>query len=222
MSLCYKISPYFQELQVYLGQQLDYRSAALTIGKLLSNAQVDDSQIHRLCNHYGSLSEISDLVQEVESSPKIAKNNDQEEVTYVGVDGHFLLTDDGWEEVKLGRVFSSKDIIFGTKSPDIHRVRNQIQHSNYLAHHGNCKKFIKKFDSLLNDYLLQEPSDKTKMVLLSDGATWIDNWRKNDEIEWIAILDYYHVTEKLYEIANRQKKIVICCWKMVWMKCFNR
>lgn len=212
MSLCYKISPYFQELQVYVGQQLDYQSAASTMGKLLVNAKVDDSQIHRLCNYYGNLQELSDLVEEVESSPEIIANDEREEITYVGVDGHFLLTDDGWEEVKLGRVFSSKDIVYGIESPDIHRVRNQIQHSNYLAHHGNCKKFIEKFDNLLTDYLLQDPSQKTKMVLLSDGAIWIDNWRKNDEIEWTAILDYYHVTEKLYEIANlflsKEKKAI--------------
>jgi len=202
MSLSYKISPYFQELQVYTGQQLDYKSAVETIEKFLVKAQVDDSQIHRLCNYYGDLQEVSDLVEAAKLNAESMEDAEQEELTYVGIDGHYLLTDDGWEEVKLGRVFSSKDIVFGIKSPDAQKVRNQIQHSNYVAHHGHCQDFIGKFDILLEDYLSQEPSQKKKMVLLSDGAIWIDNWRKNHEIEWIAILDYYHVTEKLHEIAK--------------------
>ena len=202
MSLSYKISPYFQDLQLYVGQQLDYKSASNTINKLLLNAQSDDSQIHRLCTHYGDLLEISEVVQQAEQNPQAEENNQEQPITYVGVDGHFLLTDDGWQEVKLGRLFSSNDIVYGHPSPDIERVRNQIQHSNYLAHHGHCDQFKEKFDRLLEDYLSKEQNPKTKMVLLSDGAIWIDNWQKSHQIEWTSILDYYHVTEKLHEIAN--------------------
>ena len=202
MEIPYKISPYFQELQVYLGQTLDYKSAVEVGKKFLLNAILDDSQLNRLCNYYGSLQETEDLVKEVAINPDPLENKEAPSISYVGVDGYFLLTDDGWEEVKLGRVFSSKDIVFGKKSPDIQRVRNQIKHSNYLAHHGNCKKFIENFDYLLNDYVSENQSEQKTMVLLSDGAIWIDNWQKTHDIEWIAILDYYHVTEKIYEIAN--------------------
>jgi hypothetical protein len=135
MGLAYKISPYFQDLQLYVGQQLDYKSAANTINKLLLNAQSDDSQIHRLCMHYGNLSEISAVVQQAEGNPQVLENEQLEPITYVGVDGHFLLTDDGWQEIKLGRVFSSSDIVYGRQIPDIEWVRNKIRHSNYLAHH---------------------------------------------------------------------------------------
>lgn len=202
MEVPYKISPYFQELQIYMGQSLDYKSAVEACKKFLVNANLDDSQLNRLCNYYGDLEETEFLVKQAAFNPNPVETEQEESISYVGVDGHFLLTDDGWEEVKLGRIFSSKDIVYGKKSDDIQRVRNQIQHSNYLAYHGNCKKFLSDFDSLLNDYVSVEPSEKKKMVLLSDGAIWIDNWQKKHEIEWIAILDYYHVTEKIYEIAK--------------------
>jgi len=214
MGLRYKISPYFQDLQLYVGQQLDYKSASNTINKLLLNAQSDDSQIHRLSNHYGDLPALSEEVQQYQQSPKTEETNQQQPVTYVGVDGHFLLTDEGWQEVKLGRLFSSKDITYGHPSPDIKRVRNQIQHSNYLAHHGHCDQFKEKFDRLLQDYLSQQDDPKTKMVLLSDGAIWIDNWQKSHQIDWVSILDYYHVTEKLHEIA---KLFLTKAQKAIWI-----
>lgn len=212
MQVPFKISPYFQDLQIYIGQKLDYKSAAETVAKFLLNSNVDDSQINRMCDYYGNLSSTEELVREAELLTGKGRLKKDEEIIYVGVDGHFLLTDDGWQEVKLGRIFSSDNIKYGEKSPDIQRVRNQINHSNYLAHHGDCKIFIEKFDGLLFDYLSKNNSEKRKVVLLSDGAVWIDNWRKNNGINWIAILDYYHVTEKIHGIAKlflskKKKKI---------------
>lgn len=206
MNIPFKISPYFQEIQLYLGQQLDYKSAAQTSKKILITANVDDSQINRLCNYYGNLEATKRIVKEAKVIGVEDQKREKEELIYTGIDGHFLSTDLKWKEVKLGRIFSSNDIKFGLESSDIQRVRNQIEHSNYIAHLGDNKQFTKDLDELLTSYLSKKQSEdssyKIKMVLLSDGAIWIDNWQKHHKIEWIAILDYYHVCEKLHELSK--------------------
>jgi hypothetical protein len=56
-----------------------------------------------------------------------------------------LHTDDGYQEVKLGRVFDAKSIEDGGQSSP----RTTIAHSEYVAHLGSHKVFIGKFSQLL-------------------------------------------------------------------------
>ena len=66
MEIPFKISPYFQDLQIYIGQKLDYKSAAEMLAKFLLNSNVDDSQINRMCDYYGNLSSTEEVVREAQ------------------------------------------------------------------------------------------------------------------------------------------------------------
>jgi hypothetical protein len=48
------------------------------------------------------------------------------------------------------------------------------------------------------------PQDKVRIALIADGAEWIWKHFRNCFPEGREILDYYHASEKVYEVANAQ------------------
>jgi Uncharacterised protein family (UPF0236) len=117
----------------------------------------------------------------------------KEEVLYVEADGSMLLTrDEGWKEVKVGRMFTSGSCI------DPNGKSSWIRHSQYVAHLGNCKTFTTQMDTLIESY---GRLDK-RLVFIADGGTWIKNWIEDAFPQAISILDYYHVCEHLHQFAS--------------------
>ncbi len=100
---------------------------------------------------------------------------------YAEVDGSMLLTDDGWQEVKLGRVFAR----------DAQSGRADLSQSAYCAYLGGYPLFCERFEKLL-------PASKD-IVFLSDGAEWIKQWIDRSYPNALQILDYYHAVEHLVQ-----------------------
>lgn len=100
-----------------------------------------------------------------------------------------LLTDTGWQETKLGRVFAARA---HRPSP----FRSTIVHSEYVAHRGSYHQFTPDFEQLL---AVDSPARK---VFVTDGAEWIGNWLTTTYPEATHILDYFHVVEKLATLAR--------------------
>lgn len=195
MSHGFGISPYLQEKMLYIGQKEVFLEGADTFENLLQ-LKVSSSQIQRLCLFYGNLSETEDIVKTAHSD----QETDSDSVLYVQVDGSNIPTDDGWKEVKLGRIFSEGDM--KTQSSDYQGVapRTSIEKSDYLAHKGNYLEFTKSFEILLNDRLSQ--SHKS-VVFITDGETWIENWLETHYSQYPRILDYYHAVKPLKAFAGQ-------------------
>ena len=88
----------------------------------------------------------------------------KEEVLYVEADGSMLLTrEEGWKEVKVGRMFTSGSCI------DPNGKISWIRHSQYVAHLGNNKDFTKQMDTLIESY----GRLGKRLVFIADGGTWI-------------------------------------------------
>ena len=100
--------------------------------------------------------------------------------------------DEGWKEVKVGRVFKSSDCI------DPNGKQSWIRHSQYLAYLGNSKCFTNKMEDLIESY----GDIKHRLVFLSDGATWIRKWEEDAFPNAISILDYFHAIEHLHEFID--------------------
>ncbi len=116
----------------------------------------------------------------------------QEEVLYVGVDGSMVFTrDDGRKEVKLGQLFKSGNCI------DPNGNTRWIRHSQYMALLGDSKTFTGQMDELIASYGVQG----NPFVFLLDGATWISNWVEDTFPDAIAMLDYFHASEHLYQFV---------------------
>jgi len=152
---------------------------------------VSSTQIQRVSECYGEHIEVQHqrYIEEGKSAPAIAdKNND---TVYVMLDGSMLFTrEEGWKEIKVGRVFAKKDCI------EVQEKRNEIVKSQYICHMGDHHEFLEKLECYVEDY--------KKKVCIADGAKWIWNWAEDSYPDMIQILDYYHAVEKIADYATEQ------------------
>jgi hypothetical protein len=182
----FQISPLLQETMAYVGQMECYEKCPEIIEKTIG-IKVGHSQIHRVADAYGKALEKG--IETTRTLPPL----ESKEVLYVEVDGSMIFTrNDGWKEVKVGRVFKSSDCI------DPNGKQSWIRRSQYLAYLGNSQSFTQKMDTLIESY----GDIKQRLVFISDGATWIKNWIEDSFSEATSILDCYHALEHLYQFAD--------------------
>jgi hypothetical protein len=170
------ISPYLQEKLVFLGQLEVYDQAAQLVQKLLG-LSVATSQIYRLTNHYGAAIE-ADLDQPT-TLPKSS-----ETVVYAQADGAMLLTDQGYKENKLARLFGASSL---QESPVLDRG-GRIESSLFVAHLGGAANFRAKFRAQADGY----KSLGRDFIFISDGAIWLRQLMSVDYPDATLILDFYH------------------------------
>jgi hypothetical protein len=102
------------------------------------------------------------------------------------IDGSMVFTDDGWQEVKLGRVFPMD----GPSS------EWRVDSSEYVAMRGHYSRFTQGFERLL------PPDSSCGKVFVTDGALWIGNWLSEAYPDAVQILDFYHLSEHLGKAAE--------------------
>lgn len=179
----FRQSPYLQELGCYVGQLLPFDEGSLCLKKL-SDISLTDKQIERLSHHYGEV-----LEEETEDSYEPLPT---QEPHYAMMDGSMIfIRNQGWKELKLGRVFAAS-ACYPIKN------RGVIAQSRYVAHLGNHEDFLTKFDL--------EVRNKKQIVAIGDGARWIWDYWSTNYPDAIQILDYFHLIEKIGE------------WSMLVMK----
>lgn len=109
----------------------------MILGKFI-DIQVSASQVYQVTDCYGKAAEKE--VNVCRSLEPVKK----EEVLYVEADGSMLLTrDEGWKEVKVGRMFT------GGSSIDPNGKLSWIRRSQYVAHLGNNRDFKNKWTRVL-------------------------------------------------------------------------
>ncbi len=168
-----------------MGQHTCYQQASEILEKLLGT-QTNAMQIHRLTTRYGTL--VGELLEHTTEDEVLQ----EDQVMYAQVDGGMLLTrEQGWQEAKLGRVFSSQTRYVSTSE------RGAVHHSEYVAHLGNHQDFEAKMSVVTDKY---EPL-ADRLVFISDGAPWIANWIHAAYPKASQILDYYHAKEHLGQFA---------------------
>lgn len=182
----FRIMPYMQEHMVWSGQLLVYEDASEMLRRTLRVA-VDASQIFRVSDTYGCL--VEEDLQVEEASLEVLL----EDRLYVEADGSMILTDEGYGEVKVGRTFRQSDC----KVKQSKEERGAINRSDYVAQLTDSDSFIDLFKPRLCPY--KELSER--MVFLTDGAVWLDNWVRSDFPRATQILDFFHVLERLGKLA---------------------
>lgn len=177
----YQISPYMQERYVWAGESDVYGKCNELINKFLC-VEVNAMQVHRLTNTYG---ELSGEIVDVKSVAALKEVGDQG-VVYAEMDGGMVLTrEDGWQEIKLGRLFRHSDI------HELSPHRREILDSVYTAQLGDHKAFCKRFEPLVDEF---EPLQE-RLVFITDGAKWIKIWINDNYPKATVILDYFHASE---------------------------
>ncbi|MBD0366402.1 MAG: hypothetical protein ICV53_09905 [Flavisolibacter sp.] len=103
-----------------------------------------------------------------------------------------LSCEDGFREVKVGRIFQESDLL------EISGERGWIKHSNYEAYLGGHRVFCQRFEEKLDLYRpLQQ-----RLVFITDGARWMQNWLLDAYPAATPIPDFYHAVEHLGEFAQ--------------------
>ena len=180
------ISPYLQEKLVYVGQSEVYAQAAELIENLLG-LRISTSQIYRLTTHYGAAIE-ADLDQPLVPQTPVTG------VVYAQADGAMLLTDGGYKENKLGRIFAASSL--GTSV--VEERGGHIETSLFTAHLGTAAQFSPKFKAHLNEY----KGLGADLIFLSDGAPWLRSLMERGYPQATLILDLYHALSHLGTVSQ--------------------
>lgn len=192
------ITQRIQNLMCLLGQSKVYEEASEVFSELM-DIDISGMQIQRVCNHYGQT--LNGLINKnAEESIMELEKVRQEDNIYVMVDGAMIYTkEEEWKEIKLGRIFNSRDVV------EIQKGRSEITNSIYVSHVGSVKEFFPKLEWHLVPY--------RKKIVIGDGAKWIWNWVEDNYPGAIQILDFFHAKEKLvifskyqFKEEDRQKK----------------
>jgi hypothetical protein len=186
----FQISPKLQELMVYSAQTDSYENCNEVLNKYI-NIEVSATQVWRVANVYGE--EVGKTI----SDEVILTPCKKDEVVYAMADGSMIFTrEEGWKEVKVGRIFKSSDCIHAAEKP------GWISNSQYLAYLDKHTKFTNEMEKLLDHYTLSNQP----IVFISDGATWIKNWIEDAYPKAISVLDFYHASEHLHDFAKTEFK----------------
>jgi hypothetical protein len=157
------------------------------------NIEMNEMRLYRVTDCYGeALHEVLDNNERLQALPQ------PDDVVYAMADGSNILTREAqWKEAKLGRIFNGKDCL------QIEGKVNQVNHSQYVSHFGNCKDFTAKMDKVLDDY----GNLGNRLIFISDGATWIRNWIEDAYPKAVVILDFFHAKEYLCDFAKEYYKV---------------
>lgn len=152
---------------------------------------ISESQVYRVTDCIGNQL-VPDLLKEIEQ-PVL----DADQRVYASIDGSMIQMDQGWQEAKLGRIFrESSRVENGTKQEG--EIRYKLAESTYSGHIGVYTDFTPKFEASLGSYKNHEK----KLVFITDGAVWIQNYLTGRFSESTHILDYFHAVEHLSDFAK--------------------
>jgi hypothetical protein len=178
-----------------------FKPAMSLLQTVLPAARLSSSQAQRLVQHFGALDEMEELLQSPGFSiPVPAEAGSGKSVLYIQADGGHLLTDDGYKETKVGRLFCGQHIKQVSSNNEDVMLRNDLEHSDYLAHLGHYKDFVARLNPLIENHLMKHPH--AQPVVVSDGAEWIEKWQSECYPQAEIILDFYHAAEKLCDFAS--------------------
>jgi hypothetical protein len=127
-------------------------------------------------------------------------------VLYFQIDGSMVNTREkdktgsSWRENKLALVYNSNNMkpVFRTIKNKIEE-RYKIEEKAYTSYIGSVNEFKKLFFGLAcnNEY-----GSYNEVVLISDGADWIANLKDELMPEATHILDFFHVSEKIWDLGR--------------------
>jgi hypothetical protein len=189
----FAISMYLQSLMCTLAQNSVFEEASDILNKMLS-IDMSAKQLQRVSEYYGG--ELNPIIQanHTDFIPKLPDKKTKDDYLYIMLDGCMLFTlSDAWKENKLARIF------YASNNITIQEKRNQIINSIYVSHLGGIDVFLPKLERHLN-------LNTGKKVFVADGAKWIWKWVEDNYPGAIQILDFFHVLEKLGDLAKLMYK----------------
>lgn len=169
----------------------DVYSASNDLFESFLGISISVSQVYRVSNVLGH--QIEPALHQDVPHPDLAGD----EIIYGSMDGSMIFTETGWQEVKVGRVFSSEHRQqAGQKGQQ--ETRFKLTKSTYCAHLGSAQEFLPQFEASLGHY----KTTPERLVFVTDGGVWIQQYLEQTYPQATHILDYYHAVEHLAEFSR--------------------
>jgi len=185
----FSISQKLQDMMCLTGQSQVFEDGEKLFTEMMGIC-VNGKQIQRVSEYYGQRVE-NEQQQRIDKQEVAPILSNKQDTTYIMPDGSMIFTrEEGWKEIKAGRIFSQKDCIA------VQENRTQITHSQYVCHLGDYHDFFSKLEYYAEGY--------KKKVCIADGAKWIWNWAEDTYPDMIQILDFFHAVEKSGHYAGHQ------------------
>lgn len=176
-----------QEMIVLAGTIEPYREASENLLRKFAGVEVSGT-----CVREKSLEEGQAVEKYLNEEKGMGCGLEKKGTIQVEIDGGMIHSDDRWQEVKLGVIFSESDRVETSEG------RGKVMSRDVVAVRGGCDEFAKSMESRLSNCELSY----RKVVALGDGAKWIWNLVEEMFPNRVEILDYYHATEHLWLCAN--------------------
>lgn len=166
-----------------------YKQAS-ELAQTLLGVPVCASQIDRLTSHYGAAID-TDLGHPITSELALPEPVG---VVYAQADGAMLLTDEGYKEAKLGRIFAATAL----KASVVEERGGQIESSVFVGHLGTSTDFAVKLEAQLDAH----KALGNDLVFISDGSVWLRQMMGKSYPQATLILDMYHALEHIGEAGK--------------------
>jgi hypothetical protein len=189
----------------FVAQMIPSFKNARDLLKKIINIDISVSQIQKIASYAGEkvhekqMEAANNAYDKPEmAAPHILEKDKEDCILYIMTDGSQVNTrvkdTDGstWKEMKLGMVFTDKDL--RTVNKHVY-----IDKKEYTAYFGSVSEFKK----LLLDTAIRAGYGKiNRVVLIGDGAKWI--WNMCEELfpDAVCILDLFHTKENIYDYAR--------------------
>lgn len=202
------ITPLLQSHYLKLASEMVPQKVCDTLNTILGFEEAaNNSQAYRLIHQYGESEEMNEELRkprttnELETVETPVESTAKQEVIYGMFDGGHFPYDDGFKEVKIGRIFRGSQIEQRTQvvENESSTTKNRVLNSEYLMREGHYEAFTEAFGELLDAH--QKEQEDAQLVFITDGATWMRNWISQKYPTAVSILDFYHAYEHLCEFG---------------------
>jgi hypothetical protein len=196
--------------------------------------KMDDVTISSITNHIGSIVLNNDIQTSNNCYNELLKgtitfpNNKKDEILYIQTDGAMVNTrqienidtekKSGWHENKLALVYTSGNVRLKSRVliDGVYENKHEIIKKEYTSYIGEVSLFKKLVlaAAIRNGY-----GHYKETVLISDGATWIRNMKDELFPDALQILDFYHLSEKIWDFGKlyynkNENKYLAWCHKI--------
>ena len=184
-----------------------YSDAAVRIQERF-HVSISPDQIRRITDYAGELVFASDLekaeyakLHENDKIDRRKRRHRKNDVLYLETDGAMVNTrvekeGSSWMECKIGMAFNERDIYRWTSKKG--EACHSIMKREFIGFIGSANEFMYHFLAMAKR---NEADYCSEVVIISDGAIWIQNMVKKHFPNATHILDLYHAKENANKFA---------------------
>ena len=198
-----KAQPDIQELEAWLAAEIPYETASEALDRC-AGIQLSNHHVHDVVNEIASDIQLLDVCPDKteihQKIEKLSADRFRRPVLMIGIDGAHAPTrpepsprkgkrgKGEYKEVKGFRIYLLDD--------------NQIVHLISWHQIKSDKELADDLAQIKQAGLI--PEDKVRICVIGDGAPWIWNRAKEIYPDAKKVLDFYHCSEYLHDLANAQ------------------